>query len=335
MSSFIRSMPSAGLIEMPPVSNVMPLPTRPSTGAVGRARRIVRAARCTRGGSALPRATPSSSPMPERCDLAPRRAPRPTARVPSRRRLRALGEHARRQHVRRLVGELPREVRALREDAPALHGAGGGALSEHDRSSRGARRRARRNSGTPFLCRPVSTLPEDDALGGPCARRSGDAAGRGSPDRGAATATWSDPALPSRQHPGRRDAAREVGAETGPGTRADERHAARLPARRHWREEELERLSRDLAPAGGAQDLAAGCGVQPRQSAKSSPSKTGTTSHSASTRSSGKASRNGGRSAAMGHPAIIAHPGRPFHGRGLRYACTIAAEVPSPEGRSG
>ena len=35
MSSFIRSMPSAGLIEMPPVSNVMPLPTKPSTGLAG------------------------------------------------------------------------------------------------------------------------------------------------------------------------------------------------------------------------------------------------------------------------------------------------------------
>ena len=34
MSSFIRSMPSAGLIEMPPVSKVTPLPTRPSTGPV-------------------------------------------------------------------------------------------------------------------------------------------------------------------------------------------------------------------------------------------------------------------------------------------------------------
>ena len=32
MSSFIRSMPSAGLIEMPPVSKVTPLPTRPRTG---------------------------------------------------------------------------------------------------------------------------------------------------------------------------------------------------------------------------------------------------------------------------------------------------------------
>ncbi len=29
MSYFIFSMPSAGLIEMPPVSNVMPFPTKP------------------------------------------------------------------------------------------------------------------------------------------------------------------------------------------------------------------------------------------------------------------------------------------------------------------
>jgi basic membrane protein A len=35
MSSFMRSMPSAGLIEIPPVSNVMPLPIRPRTGASG------------------------------------------------------------------------------------------------------------------------------------------------------------------------------------------------------------------------------------------------------------------------------------------------------------
>ena len=63
MSSFIRSMPSAGLIEMPPVSNVMPLPTSPSTG---RRRRAGGSWRITisRGGSLLPRATPSSRPMP-------------------------------------------------------------------------------------------------------------------------------------------------------------------------------------------------------------------------------------------------------------------------------
>ena len=32
MSYFIFSMLSEGLMEMPPVSKVMPLPTRPSTG---------------------------------------------------------------------------------------------------------------------------------------------------------------------------------------------------------------------------------------------------------------------------------------------------------------
>ena len=32
MSCFMRPMPSDGLIEMPPVSNVTPLPTSPSTG---------------------------------------------------------------------------------------------------------------------------------------------------------------------------------------------------------------------------------------------------------------------------------------------------------------
>ena len=35
MSYFIFSMPSAGLMEMPPVSKVTPLPTSPSTGFSG------------------------------------------------------------------------------------------------------------------------------------------------------------------------------------------------------------------------------------------------------------------------------------------------------------
>ena len=35
MSYFIFSMPSAGLMEMPPVSNVIPFPTSPSTGFAG------------------------------------------------------------------------------------------------------------------------------------------------------------------------------------------------------------------------------------------------------------------------------------------------------------
>ncbi len=81
MSSFIRSMPSAGLIEMPPVSNVIPLPTRPSTGDAGAPggswRRTM-----TRGGSALPRATPSSRPMPSCAISSSSRicTPRPAAR---------------------------------------------------------------------------------------------------------------------------------------------------------------------------------------------------------------------------------------------------------------
>ena len=63
MSSFMRSMPSAGLIEMPPVSNVIPLPTSPSTGpraAPGGSWRNT----ISRGGSLLPRATPRSMPIP-------------------------------------------------------------------------------------------------------------------------------------------------------------------------------------------------------------------------------------------------------------------------------
>jgi hypothetical protein len=63
MSSFIRSMPSAGLMEMPPVSNVMPLPTRPSTGPAGAPGGSCRKT-MSRGGSPLPRATPSNRPIP-------------------------------------------------------------------------------------------------------------------------------------------------------------------------------------------------------------------------------------------------------------------------------
>ena len=55
MSFFIRSMPSAGLIEIPPVSNVMPLPTRPRTGRAGRRRRAVaQHDHARRLGTALP-----------------------------------------------------------------------------------------------------------------------------------------------------------------------------------------------------------------------------------------------------------------------------------------
>jgi hypothetical protein len=68
MSSFIRSMPSADLIEMPPESKVTPFPTRPSTGPACRSPRSAAAGSCViainRGGSLLPRPTADSSPMP-------------------------------------------------------------------------------------------------------------------------------------------------------------------------------------------------------------------------------------------------------------------------------
>ena len=41
MSYFIFSMPSAGLIEMPPVSKVIPFPTRPRDWFLGRTGRLV------------------------------------------------------------------------------------------------------------------------------------------------------------------------------------------------------------------------------------------------------------------------------------------------------
>ena len=63
MSYFIFSMPSAGLIEMPPVSNVTPFPTSPRCAFPlsfsGRYRSTTR-----HGGCALPIATPSSAPIP-------------------------------------------------------------------------------------------------------------------------------------------------------------------------------------------------------------------------------------------------------------------------------
>ena len=62
MSPFMSSMPAAGLIEMPPVSKVTPLPTK-ATGGAPRLppfqRMITTRARC-----AEPWPTPSSAPMP-------------------------------------------------------------------------------------------------------------------------------------------------------------------------------------------------------------------------------------------------------------------------------
>ncbi len=62
MSYFIFSMPSAGLIEMPPVSNVIPLPTRPSTGFSGAPAGSYRMT-ISAGGSSEPCATPQNAPI--------------------------------------------------------------------------------------------------------------------------------------------------------------------------------------------------------------------------------------------------------------------------------
>ena len=120
MSSFIRSMPSAGLIEIPPVSNVMPLPISPSTGACGAPAGLWRMT-ITHGGSALPRATPRSSPIPR---SAISRSPRMLTAIPAAAQISAgpFGKHQGREHVRRLVAQLSRDVGRLAEDAAALDG---------------------------------------------------------------------------------------------------------------------------------------------------------------------------------------------------------------------
>ena len=121
MSSFIRSMPSAGLIEMPPVSKVMPLPTRPRTGAAGCARGLVAQDDDPRRLDAAARHAQQQS-HPEAGDLvlvedldrdAGLRGDRP----------RAVGKDARRQDVRGFVGQAARKVGGFTENAAALDGA--------------------------------------------------------------------------------------------------------------------------------------------------------------------------------------------------------------------
>ena len=63
MSYFIFSIPSAGLIEMPPVSKVTAFPTKPITGAPGFALAGVYVMTMTRGGSTLPCATLKRAPI--------------------------------------------------------------------------------------------------------------------------------------------------------------------------------------------------------------------------------------------------------------------------------
>ena len=121
MSSFIRSMPSAGLIEMPPVSNVMPLPTRPSTGPRRRAGRLVPEDHQARRLAAAARDAEQQAHAELLDLLLVEDLDRDAAAARDRRAAR-VGELARRQRVARLVGELAREVAALAEQAAARDG---------------------------------------------------------------------------------------------------------------------------------------------------------------------------------------------------------------------
>ena len=109
MSSFIRSMPSAGLIEMPPVSKVMPFPT----SAEDRRRRRAFAARTAPPASAAARRF-----LARRRGTAPCRALRADARRGSpsvtsgkrQKRLAACNELSRRQPIAGFVDEHARGV---------------------------------------------------------------------------------------------------------------------------------------------------------------------------------------------------------------------------------
>ena len=114
MSSFILSMFSAGLIEMPPVSNVMPLPMSPSvTPAIGFAGWYSRTS--SRGGSWLPRVTPSSSPM----FSASIRVSSSTSTLSPASCARAAPRSAKSRGVRRLPGSFA-IVRAMFEHSPIV-----------------------------------------------------------------------------------------------------------------------------------------------------------------------------------------------------------------------
>ena len=66
MSYFISCMFSAGLIEMPPESNVRPLPTSASFSFDSGIARVFHARSCG-ASSSLPRETPRIEPMPLAC----------------------------------------------------------------------------------------------------------------------------------------------------------------------------------------------------------------------------------------------------------------------------
>ena len=135
MSPFMSSMPSAGLSEIPPVSNVIALPTSPSmTSAVG-ARRARSAGRSGAARCALPRRRPRTRPCPARR----------SARGPS-----ASTRRSSRRERRRLLGERPRASSSF----------GGAFARSRARATQPATRLARSAAALTPSPRPATTTRE-------------------------------------------------------------------------------------------------------------------------------------------------------------------------------
>ena len=280
MSTFIRSMPSAGLIEMPPVSNVMPLPTRPSTGWAAHP------AGCARGRSrAAARRCPARrrAAIPCRAHGSPlRRARSPTASC-RRRRLRraAPARAASARWTARCRAHAPGSC-----TRPARVPGGPQARARLARASLGrrtirlTRRACGRSAGVLLRC-PVSCCARTTPSATACTRRAASTPSDGGTTiaksvirRWRATSAAAD---------ARRRATSGDQRSRGPAPRPE--HARGAPPVGDWRPPLLERRARHLACRGGAREarrpMASATSLTPPGG--SGPSKNGRTRSSAST----------------------------------------------------
>ena len=255
---------------MPPVSNVMPLPTRPSTGASERPAGSCEDDEARRLGCR--RATPRSSPISS-ASISSRRAPAPRARCLRRRAARARRAHA---GVSRFDGSLLRSRARLVHSArmrPRSIGRGGRCLvrgtqlgGEHPQVG-DARRFVRAALVTAaLLLRKDARLRPDPCSSRSCVREGCD----GSPDARNSTTTRltrraraaSTPVVATRR-------ARSASNRARAGPRRRVQYAAPSSCARHRRQEQLVGLSRELVVRDGAPGLAAGGRVQARQRRRS------------------------------------------------------------------
>ena len=128
MSYFILSMFSAGLIEMPPVSNVTALPTSAEHGTHGLRRFVGQHDHAWRVDAALGHADQQAHVLLAQLGLVEHVDLHGRARE---QRLRAIGEHGRREDVGRLVGHGARDVDGLAQHRSERH-----RVSQRLRSSR-------------------------------------------------------------------------------------------------------------------------------------------------------------------------------------------------------